>query len=320
MLVLNGHTPRQTVHSVAFAPDGNSLLSTSLDATVRLWDWRAGTNRVVGRLFTGHGSRRVAFAPDGRTVAWSDYAPSERVWNHWQIVLHESASGTTVSYSIIGEEAYPEDFHFCYSPDGRLLAAAEWNVYLWETQTGESLSSWGDSTVTGSLAFAPDGQTLAVGHTHRNARTGRLRHEVVLYHPRSRNVHGILLAPRRVRNLTFSPNGRLLAAACENTLTVWETPAEEGDSGTIRVVPQAIFTCKSGRRHFQGLAFTPDGHHLAATHNDKTVRIWDTRSWTERVAFDWGIGEVVCIAFSPDGMVAAAGGRSGRIVVWDVDL
>jgi WD40 repeat protein len=319
MLVLTGHTPRQTVHSVAFAPDGNSLASSSLDGTVRLWDWRAGTNRTVAHLISGYASRWVAFAPDGRTLAWCDQALSERGYHRWQIILYELESGARAVLSMGGQE-YPEDFHFCYSPDGRLLAAAESNVYLWDVVTGLGLSSWGDDTVSGSLTFAPDGQTLAVGHSHRNARTGRLRHEVVLYHPRTRNVHGILPAPRRVRNLTFSPSGRLLAAGCENTLTVWETPSEEGDPHTIRIVPQAIFTCKSGRRHFQGLAFTPDGHHLAATHNDKTVRIWDTRSWAERVAFDWGIGEVVCIAFAPDGMVAAAGGRSGRIVVWDIDL
>jgi hypothetical protein len=37
-------------------------------------------------------------------------------------------------------------------------------------------------------------------------------------------------------------------------------------------------------------------------------------------AFNWEIGRLRSVAFSPDGMLAAAGGDRGKIVVWDVDL
>jgi hypothetical protein len=38
----------------------------------------------------------------------------------------------------------------------------------------------------------------------------------------------------------------------------------------------------------------------------------------ERAAFDWRIGNVYAVAFAPDGMRAAAGGRTDS-VVWDMD-
>ncbi len=51
---------------------------------------------------------------------------------------------------------------------------------------------------------------------------------------------------------------------------------------------------------------------------DGKVRFWDVESGQLRRAFDWGIGEVKSVVFSPDGMRAAAGGE-GQILVWDID-
>jgi WD40 repeat protein len=73
------------------------------------------------------------------------------------------------------------------------------------------------------------------------------------------------------------------------------------------------------RKEFTGLAFHPSGRFLAATSNDATVKLYDTSTWTVAAAFDWDIGRLRSIAFSPDGMLAAAGGDRGKIVVWDVD-
>jgi hypothetical protein len=49
------------------------------------------------------------------------------------------------------------------------------------------------------------------------------------------------------------------------------------------------------------------------------VKFYDTTTWEMGQAFDWSIGKLRSIDFSCDGMLAAAGGEAGRIVVWDVD-
>ena len=64
------------------------------------------------------------------------------------------------------------------------------------------------------------------------------------------------------------------------------------------------------------------GANLTVTQRyDMSADTWETGpSFTPAKAdFAWRVGEVLDVAFAPDGMRAAASGRSGKIVVWDVD-
>lgn len=64
-----GHTGQ--VHSVAFAPDGQTLVSGDNNGTVILW--RVGDGAVLNRLTFPRGVDRVAFSPDGRQVAMASW-------------------------------------------------------------------------------------------------------------------------------------------------------------------------------------------------------------------------------------------------------
>jgi WD40 repeat protein len=87
-----------------------------------------------------------------------------------------------------------------------------------------------------------------------------------------------------------------------------------GDPPAHRTLPSG------GRKYFTGVAFHPSGRYLAATNNDATVRLYDTETWRVVRSFAWEAGRLRSVAFSPDGMLAAAGSDTGKVVVWDVDL
>ena len=72
MAILRGHT--SAIHSVAFSPDGSTLVSGAQDNTVKMWD--VETERNIATL-EGHISFvwSVAFSPDGgnprfRVMGW----------------------------------------------------------------------------------------------------------------------------------------------------------------------------------------------------------------------------------------------------------
>ncbi|MCP4290113.1 MAG: hypothetical protein GY792_37835 [Gammaproteobacteria bacterium] len=82
---MTGHTNR--VWSVAFSPDGNQIVTTSEDQTVRIWD--ATTGEELHQL-TGHTSyvSSAAFSPDGAWIVTASYDGTARIWpTSWEEAL-----------------------------------------------------------------------------------------------------------------------------------------------------------------------------------------------------------------------------------------
>jgi WD40 repeat protein len=136
---LTGHT--DPVHSVAFAPDGRTLASTSDDGTVILWDLadRAQPRRL-GQPLTGHTGQvgPVAFAPDRRTLATAGDDGLVVLWD-----LADLAQPRRLGKPLTGHTSL---FSVAFAPDGRTLATAraDGTLVLWDladrTQPASSAS------------------------------------------------------------------------------------------------------------------------------------------------------------------------------------
>jgi Tol biopolymer transport system component len=166
--------------SVAFSPNGKILATGLGNNQVLLWN--PATGRQVSTL-TGAGDApitSVAFSPGGTMIAASDQDGLTYVWS----VATRRRVATLQDPHSYGADAV------AFSPGGTMLATGDsnGNTYLWNlpakalagtltNPTGQvtSLLTGESRTAVFSVAFSPDGRTLATADTNGSAYLWRIR-------------------------------------------------------------------------------------------------------------------------------------------------
>ena len=212
---LTKHT--KAVKSVAFSVDGSTIASGSLDSTIRLWDAETG-NHI--HTLTEHEDyvHSVVFSPDGQTLASGSGSSTIRLWDVGAGAVKRTLN-TNSDYSILS---------LSFSPDGRMLASGSgWTDYsgqvrrfgrirLWDVGTGTlKYTLTGHEGYVNSVAFSPDGKTLASGSDDGT---------IKLWDVSTGLIKNTLMGHRNwVASVAFSPNGTTLASGSgDNTIRLWK--------------------------------------------------------------------------------------------------
>jgi WD40 repeat protein len=84
--------------------------------------------------------------------------------------------------------------------------------------------------------------------------------------------------------------------------------------------PPERIKSSSADGNFCSFAFHPANKMLAVIHGGPTlVKMYTVDGLKKTAVFNWKVGPLSAVVFSPDCALAAAGGQNGRVVIWDVD-
>jgi WD40 repeat protein len=223
-----------------------------------------------------------------------------------------------------GAVLYEQYGSVAFSPDGAFLIAARstgtadqlWLIHRWATASALETSQERLRPVPQtalrfrhpcgptSVAISPDGKYLAT-ITYDGARVfrwefpgGKVLPEIQLPSVTHRECTAY------AQGLLFAPDSRTLAVA-GSVLAVCD-----GASGLLRHRLSAdAGVC--------GMAFHPDGGHLATVAGTDEVTLWDVATGKEAARHRFGVGALRAIAIASDGLAAVAGGEDGRLVHWE---
>jgi len=303
-----GSNRRNVIDALAFSPDGKTLASLS-SGNICLWESKSG---ALLRDFGSGGyglDTWLRFAADGKTILAGgeiNLRPVVRFWNvaKGQDVSkkHQNAALPRRDLSPDGKvralqsgddlrlvdpatrrelHKLPKCYDFAFSADGKIACLIRNGVVLYDIASGKEVGRFTEAmNYPMAVAFSPDGQALAIGHSN-----GAIR----LLNVKKPKISPITTGHRApVKGLAFDPNGKWLVSASADSLRLWDMATGEEK----RVLPGSVFG-------YTALALSPDGSTLAAG-QERFIHLHDTATWVQTGRFPAEI-PVEGLAFSPDG-------------------
>ena len=329
-VVLSGH--RGAINMALFTPNGERVVTASVDHTARLWDAQTGD---VIRVFEAHQGPLycLAVSADGRMLVTGAQDNTLRLWDiplprpiQW-LPAHEGAAA--------GLALFPDA--------SSLISVGTDHKLRLQPLQGEQPPAVRDGHAAGvtSSAVRNDNSMLATG----DANGVVLLWSPVIEQPQSE----IGAHDGEVAEIAFHPNNQqFLTAGSDGTLKLWQLPIVPprtlaGHTAAVRALalsPNQPLAVTGGDDKVLRVFNTQNaelvreiaGHaaaiHAVALRNDTAliasgdesgqIRFWNFGDGADRLGYGGHDGAVASLAFHPDNQRVASVGVDGTFRVWQI--
>jgi WD40 repeat protein len=319
--------------SVAFSPDGFWIASGSENGLVKVWDVASAREMFT---FMGHTNTAysLAFSPDRQRLASASWDGTVKVWD----LVSEQEPLTLAGHTGAVESV-------SITRDGTRIASAggeDKTIRIWDSHTGQLLSTWSGPAGRACVAFSPNGRKLVSGGGF-----SRKPAEVKLWDVNGNEIMSLGAHATYITDVAYSSDGaRIASASADGLVKVFDaTNGEEvhtlrGHSlvmsiafspdgqqlasiglpvPTIKVWDMAMGTEVLAIKAYASntCAFSPDGRRLAAAQMGDSVKVWEVQTGDEVLHLKGHTDSVYSVAYSPDGLRIASAGRDETIRIWD---
>jgi WD40 repeat protein/serine/threonine protein kinase len=322
----------ESVTTLAYSPDGQTILTGGWHPEARLWNARTG--QPLGRLRHGEGVRSVAFRPAGRLAVTLGYQGQVQLWD----LTAPKPTGRPL-------RARADVTAICFAGDGKTLLTADVTGKLqrWNTSTGDFLGElFSYCGPIWCLALSPDGRTVLTGGDGETAR---------LWNAADGRPRGQLLHRSAIAALVWNHDGkRLLTVTQDGTAQIWDAATQKplgsplqhrgkitaavfspndkliltgSVDGTAQlwdaITPKPLGFPLQNRGRVVAVAFNPDGQSIATAGTENFARLWDLKALGRTpVTLRQGTGWIRSLAFSPDGRYLLASSDDRGAWLWDL--
>ncbi len=290
------------IHSIAFSPDGKTILSAGNDRTVILWEAQTGE---IKRRLEGHpgavsnlylsrdGKMLAAISGIGVSCGTGDgYVEAITFWDMrtWRI------KGANFHGYFPGERSI-----LTFSPDSqRALIHKDYDTDIWEMQSGKKRSL--QKVIPAPAEFLKNGEVICLAFSPSGAASIQWLDGKTFDLKRTQPLEGFV---ESVDTKTFSPNGQALAVTLNRnrSIQIWDT-----QTGQYK---QTL----AGSESAYDLEFLRDGKTIKALTEGGNLKLWNVatgkliRSVNVRLTFN---------ALSPDFKIAAVADSGTAIALREV--
>lgn len=185
---------KEEVTSLSFSSDGQMIAFASEDKPVKLWNLNGEKVETLGEA-----ASNISFSPNRPILALGGLDGTLKLWNFNNKELKN-----------LGKHKPPVT-SVSFSPDGQMIASAndqENTVKLWNIDGKDPKTLRGHDTWVTSVSFSPDGQIIASADDNTVKLWSRDGKELA-------TLKG-LNSLSRIRSVSFSQNGTMIAAASED--------------------------------------------------------------------------------------------------------